>query len=239
MELVMEMAMSAREHMCLFVCLCVYVCACLCLNLCVCVCVCVCMCVCVSACERARVRVCLYAHLGCAYLGDFQWRACVCLSVCVCASACTCECVCSTTPPPLSLSFSPLPPRPPLTRFIILLAFSIPPFLFLPPPLPLLLPPLLSLPIPPPVSPNAMPFQLYRDGLDGTPHYSMTARRYPLKPFNNPGPGRYKPESGFPCSIHPTAPSYSLRDRTKLRQLDRTPGQCRSVKERKGLSPKA
>ena len=66
--------------------------------------------------------------------------------------------------------------------------------------------------------------QLYRDGFDGTPHYTMRRRFPPAEPFNGPGPGAYKPEKGFPSSTHPTAPVYSMRERTKLRPLDKTPG---------------
>ncbi|XP_076466191.1 ciliary microtubule associated protein 1A-like [Babylonia areolata] len=72
--------------------------------------------------------------------------------------------------------------------------------------------------------PKYMPYQkVYRDGMDGTPHYSITFKRAPLKPFNPPGPGTYRPEKNFPCSTQPTAPIYSMADRTRLRALDKTP----------------
>ncbi|KAL8606765.1 hypothetical protein ACOMHN_049594 [Nucella lapillus] len=65
--------------------------------------------------------------------------------------------------------------------------------------------------------------KMYRDGMDGTPHYSMTAKRAMMPPFNTPGPGSYRPEKNFPCSTQPTAPVYSMGDRTRLRSLDKTP----------------
>ena len=69
--------------------------------------------------------------------------------------------------------------------------------------------------------------QLYRDGFDGTPHYTMRQRFPPVQPYNTPGPAAYRPEKCFPSSKHPTAPHYTMRDRTKLRSLDNTPGEWR------------
>ena len=63
----------------------------------------------------------------------------------------------------------------------------------------------------------------YRDGKDGTPHYSLYSRPKDQASFTTPGPGAYKPETTGPAT-KPSAPKYSMAARTKSRGLDSTPG---------------
>jgi len=63
----------------------------------------------------------------------------------------------------------------------------------------------------------------YRDGKDGTPHYSLYSRPKDQASFTTPGPGAYKPENSGP-NTKPTAPKYSMAARTKSRGTDTTPG---------------
>ncbi|KAK7497391.1 hypothetical protein BaRGS_00011435 [Batillaria attramentaria] len=62
----------------------------------------------------------------------------------------------------------------------------------------------------------------YRDGMDGTPHYSLYSRREGCRPFNVPGPGTYRPEN---CgeAVFNKDPLYSFGYRTKLRSVDNVP----------------
>ncbi|XP_076445517.1 ciliary microtubule associated protein 1A-like [Babylonia areolata] len=73
----------------------------------------------------------------------------------------------------------------------------------------------------PKYNPNA---KIYRDGKDGSPHFSMAGRFSGPKPFSGPGPAAYSPEKSFPTSTHPTAPVYSMHDRTALANKFKTPG---------------
>ncbi|XP_025098559.1 outer dense fiber protein 3-like [Pomacea canaliculata] len=67
--------------------------------------------------------------------------------------------------------------------------------------------------------PNA---KIYRDGKDGTPHYSLYSRNEDLQNFKTPGPGAYRPESTGPTG-HPRYPAYSFGIRHKQRRTDQTP----------------
>jgi len=64
--------------------------------------------------------------------------------------------------------------------------------------------------------------KVYRDGHDGTPHYSLYARQNPLKSFAVPGPGAYCPEQSGPQSKF-SHPKYSFGLRHKNRGQDNTP----------------
>ncbi|XP_059141490.1 outer dense fiber protein 3-like [Physella acuta] len=63
----------------------------------------------------------------------------------------------------------------------------------------------------------------YRDGPDGTPHYSLHDRHKDLTSFKTPGPGAYKPESAGPNAFK-SAPKYSFGLRNRNRKCDNTPG---------------
>lgn len=62
----------------------------------------------------------------------------------------------------------------------------------------------------------------FRDGKDGTPHYSLNGRNRDLASFKTPGPGTYSPEKSGPSS-RSMAAQYSFGSRTKHRQSDKTP----------------
>lgn len=64
--------------------------------------------------------------------------------------------------------------------------------------------------------------KVYRDGPDGTPHYSVYGRNKDLAAFNTPGAGAYSPEkSGEQAKFR--HPSYSFGSRTRVRRSDNTP----------------
>ncbi|KAK3770859.1 hypothetical protein RRG08_036459 [Elysia crispata] len=65
--------------------------------------------------------------------------------------------------------------------------------------------------------------KMYRDGKDGTPHYSLHDRHRDLTSFRTPGPGAYRPESAGPNSKY-CPPKYSFGLRSKSRRTDSTPG---------------
>lgn len=65
--------------------------------------------------------------------------------------------------------------------------------------------------------------KIYRDGRDGTPHYSLYSRRADGKMFKTPGPGAYQPESAGQTA-HFRHPAYSFGSRTAQRRSDKTPG---------------
>jgi len=63
----------------------------------------------------------------------------------------------------------------------------------------------------------------YRDGRDGTPHYSLYGRNKDLAGFKTPGPGAYAPEGSGPQSKG-MPPAYSFGTRHAARRTDQTPG---------------
>lgn len=64
--------------------------------------------------------------------------------------------------------------------------------------------------------------KIYRDGKDGTPHYSLHSRNQDLKGFAAPGPGAYCPEATGPSSKKmPPAFSFGIRHRSRM--TDQTP----------------
>ncbi|CAF0981792.1 unnamed protein product [Didymodactylos carnosus] len=66
--------------------------------------------------------------------------------------------------------------------------------------------------------------KISRTGKDGTPQYSLYARRGDLKADQNPGPGTYKPEEQGPMrSVFLSQPSYTFGSRHKYFGLDNTP----------------
>jgi len=64
--------------------------------------------------------------------------------------------------------------------------------------------------------------KVYRDGQDGTPHYSLYGRQKETNPFKTPGPGAYTPEHAGPTS-KPMPPKYSFGTRHRHRRTDNTP----------------
>jgi len=62
----------------------------------------------------------------------------------------------------------------------------------------------------------------YRDGRDGTPHYSLYSRSKDARTDQVPGPGAYKPESAGANSKY-MPPAYSFGTRHKHRSTDKTP----------------
>jgi len=66
----------------------------------------------------------------------------------------------------------------------------------------------------------------YRNGPDGSPHYSLSARyRDPATAFLTPGPGTYSPEDSAPTGMQPSAPAYSFGMRYQQnRSAVSTPG---------------
>ncbi len=65
--------------------------------------------------------------------------------------------------------------------------------------------------------------KIYRDGNDGTPHYSLYSRQKDGKMFKPPGPGAYSPETAGPGS-RPMPPAYSFGTRHRSRSSDNVPG---------------
>lgn len=65
--------------------------------------------------------------------------------------------------------------------------------------------------------------KIYRDGKDGTPHYSLYSRNADLQGFKPPGPGAYSPEDTGPTG-KPMPPQYSFGLRHRQRRTDQTPG---------------
>lgn len=64
--------------------------------------------------------------------------------------------------------------------------------------------------------------KIYRDGKDGTPHYSLYSRSADLNRFSAPGPGAYSPEATGP-SGKKNNPAYSFGIRHRNRKTDQTP----------------
>ncbi|KAJ8311035.1 hypothetical protein KUTeg_007580 [Tegillarca granosa] len=64
--------------------------------------------------------------------------------------------------------------------------------------------------------------KIYRDGADGTPHYSLYSRQRDGTMFHVPGPGAYSPEQVGP-SAHYRHPCYSFGCRFRYRKSDSTP----------------
>lgn len=64
--------------------------------------------------------------------------------------------------------------------------------------------------------------KIYRDGKDGTPHYSLYSRQPDLNAFKPPGPGAYSPERSGPAA-KAMPPAYSFGTRHKQRRTDQTP----------------
>lgn len=64
--------------------------------------------------------------------------------------------------------------------------------------------------------------KLYRDGQDGTPHYSINGRQREISSSCTPGPGQYRPEKSGPTTGQ-QAPSYSFGTRRRQRATDNTP----------------
>lgn len=64
--------------------------------------------------------------------------------------------------------------------------------------------------------------KIYRDGQDGTPHYSLYGRPKDTSTFKPPGPGAYCPEKSGQCA-YPREPAYSFGSRHKHRRTDDTP----------------
>ena len=68
--------------------------------------------------------------------------------------------------------------------------------------------------------------KIYKDGRDGTPHYSLYAKRRAVTMFHTPGPGAYSPEHvGEQAKFH--APIYSFGSRHKNRGQDKVPGRAK------------
>lgn len=68
--------------------------------------------------------------------------------------------------------------------------------------------------------------KIYRNGKDGTPHYSVSVRRPMTAGMVTPGPGAYAPEKNRGSSAHHRAPAYTMRVRTAGPRRDKTPGEC-------------
>lgn len=71
--------------------------------------------------------------------------------------------------------------------------------------------------------------KLYRDGMDGTPHYSLYSRPKDSSTFKPPGPGAYQPERSGQ-SAYPREPAYSFGLRHRNRRTDDTPGWCKTYR---------
>lgn len=65
--------------------------------------------------------------------------------------------------------------------------------------------------------------KMFRDGADGTPHYSLYSRPRDLSTHKTPGPGAYSPEHSGPTAHYRHA-AYSFGSRTKGRKSDNSPG---------------
>ena len=80
--------------------------------------------------------------------------------------------------------------------------------------------------------PSHFPQQkIYRDGRDGTPHYSLYSRKPDKKLFQTPGPGAYAPENTGDMGKY-RAPIYTLRAKYKHRTTENTPGEILRQKGR-------
>lgn len=66
--------------------------------------------------------------------------------------------------------------------------------------------------------------KIYRNGKDGTPHYSLYSRPKDLQGAENPGPGAYAPEAAGPNGKR-MPPAYSFGTRHPNRSTDNTPGE--------------
>jgi len=64
--------------------------------------------------------------------------------------------------------------------------------------------------------------KIYRDGKDGTQHYSLYGRQRDANLFKTPGPGAYSPETSGPMA-HFRHPAYSFGTRNRHRRNDNTP----------------
>lgn len=64
--------------------------------------------------------------------------------------------------------------------------------------------------------------KVYRDGMDGTPHYSLYSRQKEANQFKVPGPGAYSPEASGPSAAKQN-PKYSFGKRHRHRRTDNTP----------------
>ncbi|ELU11338.1 hypothetical protein CAPTEDRAFT_161832 [Capitella teleta] len=64
--------------------------------------------------------------------------------------------------------------------------------------------------------------KIYRDGHDGTPHYSLYARQKEMTMSQTPGPGAYCPESAGPTTKFRN-PEYSFGTRLQHQRLDAVP----------------
>ena len=67
--------------------------------------------------------------------------------------------------------------------------------------------------------------KIYRDGQDGTPHYSLYSRPRDSTLFKTPGPGAYSPEKTGPTARQ-SPPAYSFGVRHRGRKTDNVPGKC-------------
>ncbi|XP_050390130.2 outer dense fiber protein 3 [Patella vulgata] len=65
--------------------------------------------------------------------------------------------------------------------------------------------------------------RVFRDGLVGTPSYSLYGRHRDQSSYKTPGPGTYKPSS-LADGSKPAPPSYSFGSRHRNRQTDNCPG---------------
>ena len=65
--------------------------------------------------------------------------------------------------------------------------------------------------------------KIYRDGPDGSPRYSLYARRRELTAFSVPGPGTYAPERAGPLTRH-KPPAFSFGITYPPVAGDQTPG---------------
>ena len=66
--------------------------------------------------------------------------------------------------------------------------------------------------------------KMYRNGLDGTPQYSLYGRHRDPELFKVPGPGAYSPETTGNVA-HKCPPAYSFGSRHKHAATDKTPGE--------------
>lgn len=64
--------------------------------------------------------------------------------------------------------------------------------------------------------------KIYRDGKDGTPHYSLYSRNADQRNFAVPGPGAYSPEGTGPSGKR-MPPAYSFGTRHRAFRTDQTP----------------
>ena len=66
--------------------------------------------------------------------------------------------------------------------------------------------------------------KMYRNGLDGTPQYSLYGRHKDWTLDKVPGPGAYSPEKTGPSALH-MPPAYSFGSRHQNMATDKTPGE--------------